>query len=67
MAITRNGLSLSTRRIAAGLALSLAGAAFAAPAGEGKAININNKSFRCLTDLTPVRHFYVDNLLGKLK
>lgn len=67
MAITRNGLFLSTGRIAAGMALLLAGAAFAAPAGEGKSIHIDNKSFRCLTDLTPVRHFYVDNLLGKLK
>jgi hypothetical protein len=28
---------------------------------------INAKSFKCMTDMTHVRHFYVDNLEGNLK
>ncbi|WP_076536670.1 hypothetical protein [Shewanella sp. UCD-KL21] len=30
------------------------------------AININDASFSCIRDMTPVRHFYVDNILGDL-
>lgn len=30
-------------------------------------IDINDQSFRCMRDMTPVRHFYVDNLAGDLK
>ena len=33
---------------------------------EAADIEIDADSFRCLTDMTPVRHFYVDNLLGDL-
>ena len=29
-------------------------------------VQVDTKSFRCITKLTPVRHFYVDNLLGDL-
>lgn len=29
-------------------------------------INVDDNSFKCMLDMTPVRHFYVDNLLGKL-
>jgi hypothetical protein len=29
-------------------------------------VHVDNKSFRCVTEMTPVRHFYVDNLLGHL-
>ncbi len=29
-------------------------------------IDITDKSFRCMRDMTPVRHFYVDNLAGNL-
>ncbi len=28
------------------------------------AVRIDDKSFRCVRQMTPVRHFYVDNLLG---
>jgi len=55
------------RQVAVGMALLLMGSAFAAPAVVEKNITINNDTFRCITDMTPVRHFYVDNLLGKLK
>jgi hypothetical protein len=30
------------------------------------AVNITQDSFRCIRDMTPVRHFYVDNLLGDI-
>lgn len=30
------------------------------------AIKIDDSSFRCIRQMTPVRHFYVDNLLGNM-
>jgi len=30
-------------------------------------MNIDDKSFSCIRKMTPVRHFYVDNLLGNIK
>jgi hypothetical protein len=30
-------------------------------------VKVDNTSFKCITDMTPVRHFYVDNLLGNLQ
>jgi hypothetical protein len=41
----------------------LTSAALAAPAADGK-VTITDKSFRCMTQLTPVRGFFVGNLLG---
>jgi len=35
-------------------------------AGLGNATDIDANSFRCVTKMTPVRQFYVDNLLGNL-
>jgi hypothetical protein len=35
-------------------------------AGLGNAMDIDTKSFRCITKMTPVRQFYVDNLRGNL-
>src|SRR5215472_7318384 len=29
-------------------------------------VKVDDKSFKCITDMTPVRHFYVDNLLGNV-
>lgn len=29
-------------------------------------VKVDNSSFRCIRQMTPVRHFYVDNLLGHL-
>ena len=34
---------------------------------EQTTININEKSFSCIREMTPVRHFYVDNLLGDIE
>ena len=33
-------------------------------AQESKDVMIDDESFRCLSDMTKVRHFFVDNLLG---
>ena len=30
-------------------------------------VKVGDKSFKCITDMTPVRHFYVDNLLGNVE
>jgi hypothetical protein len=38
-----------------------------ANAAGSPAAPITEKSFKCITDMTPVRHFYVDNLNGDLK
>lgn len=32
----------------------------------GEAMKVEADSFRCIREMTPVRHFYVDNLLGNL-
>jgi hypothetical protein len=29
-------------------------------------VKVDDSSFKCMTDMTPVRHFYVDNLLGNV-
>jgi hypothetical protein len=38
----------------------------AGDAASGK-VNVDAKSFRCIRDMTAVRYFYVDNLLGDLE
>jgi len=30
-------------------------------------VDIDENSFSCIRDMTPVRHFYVDNLLGDIE
>ena len=32
-----------------------------------RAVKVDDSTFKCITDMTPVRHFYVDNLSGNLK
>jgi len=44
----------------------MCGVALLLSAGSGNAIDIDAKSFRCITKMTPVRQFYVDNLQGNL-
>jgi ferredoxin len=55
------------RGFAAALVLLMSVQAPVAYAADAKKMQIDNSSFRCLTEMTPVRHFYVDNLLGNLK
>src|SRR5271168_907011 len=46
----------------------LVGSAVATPADvQPPAASISEKSFRCMTEMTHIGHFYVDNLLGNLK
>ncbi len=53
------------RRVLA--ATVLAGSAVATPAGQPPDLSISEKSFRCMTEMTHIGHFYVDNLAGNLK
>jgi hypothetical protein len=54
------------RRSATTLAMALGalGGSQAADAPAGAAVNVTEGSFRCIRQMVPVRHFYVDNLLG---
>lgn len=33
---------------------------------EGEPLKVDDSSFKCITDMKPVRHFYVDNMLGNV-
>src|SRR6266404_335883 len=48
-------------------ALLLAGSARAVEPGAPNGFTITEKSFHCMTQMTRVGHFYVDNLAGNLK
>jgi hypothetical protein len=48
-----------------GIAVLLAGPAIAAPPAPAS-FPISDSSFKCITEMTHVRHFYVDNLAGNL-
>jgi hypothetical protein len=59
------------RRAASALARALflvTGAAIVASCAteQPKAFKVADDSFRCITEMTPVRHFFVDNLAGDL-
>jgi hypothetical protein len=45
----------------------IVGPAAAAPAGGAGSLSISEKSFRCMTEMTHIGHFYVDNLVGNLE
>src|SRR6202142_3928836 len=52
------------------IAVFFVGPAMAAPPAAGSpaasSFPISDKSFKCITEMTHVRHFYVDNLAGNL-
>ena len=48
-------------------AVLIVGPSMAVPAGAPHLPPITENSFRCVTEMTHVRHFYVDNLAGNLK
>jgi len=54
------------RRVAAmltmGLGIATGGQAIEVP--EPNAVMVNESSFRCIREMVPVRHFYIDNLRG---
>jgi hypothetical protein len=48
------------------ICLLIAGHAHAADGTLEPKVKVDDDSFKCITDMTPVRHFYVDNLLGNV-
>ena len=48
------------------LGLGVMTPAHGADATAAHAIKVDDGSFRCIRQMTPVRHFYVDNLLGDI-
>ncbi len=54
------------RRVAAMLTMGLgiAAGSQAIDVPEPNAVMVNEGSFRCIREMVPVRHFYIDNLLG---
>jgi hypothetical protein len=59
-------VSISTVLSAMMFLLAATSAQAADNASEPK-LKVDNHSFKCITEMTPVRHFYVDNLLGNLE
>jgi hypothetical protein len=49
------------------IAVVIVGPALAAPAPSPASFPISDKLFKCITEMTHVRHFYVDNLAGNLQ
>ena len=49
-----------------GIAVLLVGPAIAAAPAAPASFPISDSSFKCITEMTHVRHFYVDNLAGNL-
>ena len=46
--------------------LLIAASAVAADTPADQKVKVDDHSFKCITEMTKVRHFYVDNLLGKV-
>jgi hypothetical protein len=60
---------IRSRRLAAtltGAALMLIAGCFGQSIADESQIAVTDSSFRCITQMTLVRHFYVDNLAGNL-
>jgi hypothetical protein len=65
--VKRTALIIGAVAISCGATFFLsAGHGYAADSKVGGELQIDAKSFRCITKMTPVRHFYVDNLRGDL-
>lgn len=60
----RNSQWMRAGALALTLGLGVAAAGYAGDAPASKALKVDESSFRCIRQMTPVRHFYVDNLLG---
>ena len=65
--IRRLSVTLSAKTWATCAATLLVSAAIAVPASAPHPFSISEKSFRCMTEMTHIGHFYVDNLAGNLK
>jgi hypothetical protein len=64
--MTIQSAAYSILKAAAGIAVLFAGPAMAAPPAAPATFPIGDASFKCITEMTHVRHFYVDNLAGNL-
>jgi hypothetical protein len=65
--IGRN-LQSQVRVVATAIALSLGLVAVSQMAAAATAmVKVDDSSFHCIRQMTPVRHFYVDNLLGNIE
>jgi hypothetical protein len=64
--MTIQSASRAILKMAAGIAVLLVGPAVAAPPAAPAFFPISDASFKCMTEMTHVRHFYVDNLAGNL-
>ena len=54
------------KKMFAALAVATLGLAVAVAEDDAAELEISADSFRCLAEMTPVKHFFVDNLLGDL-
>ncbi len=60
-------VSTSKKRIIGSGVLALAGLlAWGSGSADEARVKVDDGSFRCITQMTPVRHFFVDNLAGNL-
>jgi hypothetical protein len=66
MPSTRCTIIKTSAAVLSAVGFLLLSAGHASAADPGPAGQIDAKSFRCITKMTPVRHFYVDNLRGDL-
>ena len=57
--------SIGAEAVTVALSLLLCTHALDSSGGEPK-VKVTDESFKCITEMTKVRHFYVDNLLGNL-
>ena len=62
----RNSAQRSSRTTFKHWLLVLFAAGFANAADSAGQIKVDDNSFKCITEMTPVKHFFVDNLLGNL-
>ena len=64
---TGRALLAPTRLIVTAMVLSLGlGAVVQAADTASALVKVDDASFKCMRQMTPVRHFYVDNLLGDI-
>jgi len=64
--MTIQSAARATLKAAVAFAVLFVGPAMAAPHAAPASSPISDSSFKCITDMTHVRHFYVDNLAGNL-
>jgi hypothetical protein len=64
--LRRPGHGSALKGLIGGFMLLLAGQVVGQDPMQAK-VKVDDSSFKCIMDMTKVRHFYVDNLLGKLE